>query len=248
MARGLSRKWKFGGAVAVVVVVGIAWVLFSPLLFDEVVEEAFPGVPTRESLAAMSPEQKDAMAQSVLAAAATMPDHAMAETMPTATGDQPVLVSQGAFADADAVHRGAGGAGIYTVAGGCRILRLEELRVTNGPDLRVVLVRNADPKSSADVRDDYFDLGPLKGNVGNQDYQIPAAVDLSQYGSVAMVQGIQGAVLGRAAAGRGLRRQDGSILPPLTDGETTAPHRRRCAVGLDPPIAERESTNGNPRP
>ncbi len=186
MARGLSRGWKTGGAVAIVIVAGIVWVLFSPLLFDEVVEEAFPGVPTRESLAAMSPQQKDAVAQSVLAAAATMPDHTMVETMPAAASDQPVLVSQGAFADADAVHRGAGGAGIYAVAGGGRILRLEDLRVTNGPDLRVILVRNADPKSSADVRDDYFDLGSLKGNVGNQNYEIPAAVDLSRYGSVAV--------------------------------------------------------------
>ena len=91
-------------------------------------------------------------------------------------------------------------------------------------------MRNADPKSSADVRDDYFDLGPLKGNVGNQNYEIPAAVDLSQYGSVAMVQGIQGAVLGRAAAGRGLRRQDGSILPPLTDTVPTARQLRHTVA------------------
>lgn len=132
----------------------------------------------------MDQGRKDEIAQAVLAAAATMPDHAMDETMPAATTDQPVLLAQGAFADADAVHQGSGSAGIYRVADGGQILRLEDLRVTNGPDLRIVLARSASPQSSADVRDDYFDLGPLKGNIGNQNYEIPAEVDLSRYGSV----------------------------------------------------------------
>lgn len=185
MARRRSRKWLFGGGAVVVVVVGIAWVLFSPLLFDDVVEEAFPGVPTREGLAAMDQDRKDEIAAAALAAATAMPDHAMAEAMPvTAANAEPVLVAQGAFADADAVHRGSGRAGIYRVADGGRVLRLEDLRVTNGPDLHIVLARSANPQSSTDVRDDYFDLGVLKGNVGNQNYAIPADVDLSRYGSV----------------------------------------------------------------
>ena len=32
----------------------------------------------------------------------------------------------------------------------------------------------------------YFDLGPIKGNVGDQVYEITADVDLSQYRSVAL--------------------------------------------------------------
>ncbi len=187
MARSRSRTWLFGGgAVGLVIVLAVAWVLFSPLLFDEVVEEAFPGVPTRDSLAAMDQAQKDRIADSVLDAATKMPDHAMAEAMPAAVNDQPVLVAQGIFADADAVHRGSGQAMVYTLPDGGRVLRLEDLQVTNGPDLHLVLARSAAPQSSADVRDDYLDLGPLKGNVGNQNYEIPADVDLSRYGSVAV--------------------------------------------------------------
>ena len=34
------------------------------------------------------------------------------------------------------------------------------------------------------VGDDYVHLGALKGNIGNQNYEIPAEVDLSEYKSV----------------------------------------------------------------
>ncbi len=64
------------------------------------------------------------------------------------------------------------------------MLRLENLNVTNGPDLRVYLVRHPDPASSGDVKDSEFvDLGPLKGNIGNQNYPVPAGTDVSQFAS-----------------------------------------------------------------
>jgi hypothetical protein len=85
---------------------------------------------------------------------------------------------------ADSFHQGSGQATIYQLPEGGHVLRFEEFDVTNGPDLHVILVKNPSPVSSADVGDDYIDLGSLKGNIGNQNYDIPAGVDLSQYQSV----------------------------------------------------------------
>ncbi len=64
-------------------------------------------------------------------------------------------------------------------------MRLEDFKSTNGPDLRVYLASHPDPKKSADVKDKGFvDLGGLKGNIGNQNYPIPASADLSKPGSI----------------------------------------------------------------
>ena len=63
------------------------------------------------------------------------------------------------------------------------MLRLEDFRVTNGPDLHVLLVPNADPQGRDDV-EGYLGLGKLKGNMGNQNYFLPDGEDGSGYGSV----------------------------------------------------------------
>ncbi len=132
-----SKAGRAAAVIVVVVVLAAAWVLFSPLLFDEVVDEAFPGVPTPDALAAMSDEEKESIEQEVLAAAATMPDKAMADDMPGDAG-QPLLLSRGQFTDADAIHKGSGSAGLYRLGGDNYVIRLEDLNVTNGPDLRLV--------------------------------------------------------------------------------------------------------------
>ncbi|NND83554.1 MAG: DM13 domain-containing protein, partial [Acidimicrobiia bacterium] len=61
----------------------------------------------------------------------------------------------------------------------------EDFEVTNGPDLHVILSPVDSPNSSEELRAvDYVDLGELKGNVGNQNYEIPADVDIDSIGSV----------------------------------------------------------------
>ncbi len=183
----LSSKYGIAASAAVIVVVlGAAWFLFSPLLFDEVVDEAFPGVPTPSALQAMSDEEKKRIEEEVLAAAATMPDKSMADVMPAASTGEPTLLAQGQFSDADAIHKGSGNAGLYQLGAGNYVIRLEDLNVTNGPDLRLVLAKHPSPESSGDVKPDYFDLGALKGNVGNQNYEVPPDVDISEYASVAV--------------------------------------------------------------
>jgi hypothetical protein len=85
---------------------------------------------------------------------------------------------EGSFAGAgDGIHNAEGIVKVVYLEGGSDVLRLEELKVTNGPDLYVYLA--ADKQAS-----DFVDLGRLKANNGNQNYDIPEGTDLSKYDTV----------------------------------------------------------------
>ena len=105
---------------------------------------------------------------------------------PTATtAPMPVALQTGSLRDADSFHKGSGNATIYELPDGSRFLRLEEIDVTNGPDLHVLLSAHPNPDSRNEVKDlGYVDLGKLKGNIGNQNYEIPAELDVAAYSSV----------------------------------------------------------------
>jgi hypothetical protein len=60
-----------------------------------------------------------------------------------------------------------------------RFLRFEPFETDNGPDLNVYLVNSA-----AGGVEDFVDLGNLKGNVGDQNYEIPPGVDLTVHDTV----------------------------------------------------------------
>ncbi len=95
------------------------------------------------------------------------------------------VLARGNFADVDASHKGSGVATIYEGTTGQRLLRLTDFEVTNGPDMKVWLVTAPAPKSSADVKNsEWVSLGRLKGNIGEQNYDIPADVEVSRFGAV----------------------------------------------------------------
>lgn len=77
----------------------------------------------------------------------------------------------------DGFHNVEGVAKVITLSDGKTFLRLENLKATNGPDLYVYLSTD---KGSSDI----VDLGRLKGNIGNQNYEIPTGTDLSKYSTV----------------------------------------------------------------
>jgi hypothetical protein len=82
-------------------------------------------------------------------------------------------------------HGTTGLARIVELEDGSRFVRLEDLDTSDGPDLRIYLT---DQPLSEDwgVWDDgeYVDLGELKGNVGDSNYEIPLDLDLSRYETV----------------------------------------------------------------
>jgi hypothetical protein len=91
----------------------------------------------------------------------------------------------GSFKDADAGHRGKGKATLFVSPSGAATLRFTEFEVTNGPDLEVWLVKASKITAKADVTGSkWISLGALKGNIGDQNYAIPAGTSLAEYGSV----------------------------------------------------------------
>ena len=121
--------------------------------------------------------------EAAMAQAVDMMAPAMASVMEQQSA--PVELKAGSFRDADSFHKGSGDATIYSAPGGGLLLRLEDLNVTNGPALHVILSPHPDPMRPSDVKQPgYVDLGPLKGNRGDQNYTIPAGVEVSAMGSV----------------------------------------------------------------
>ncbi|MGH2794497.1 MAG: DM13 domain-containing protein [Actinomycetota bacterium] len=109
-----------------------------------------------------------------------------ATTAPT-TGTAPatnVVLSTGRFRDLE--HPTSGVAKIVRLADGSRVVRLEDFRTSSGPDVVVWLSSIPATEDDWHAYDDgtFVNLGALKGNVGSQNYTIPANVDIAKYRSV----------------------------------------------------------------
>lgn len=90
------------------------------------------------------------------------------------------LLGRGRFASV--AHPAQGTASTIRLARGGTVLTLTGFEVDNGPDLRVYLV--AGPARNEAEVEDFKDLGALKGNRGDQQYEIPSGVDLGRYTTV----------------------------------------------------------------
>jgi hypothetical protein len=164
----MTRKPLLLGAIvlAAVIVAPIAWYLISPLFITRTVDEDFPAAQT-----AMQENTDDSMS------ANAMP------VQPTEAPSEPRLLRSGEFHSV--AHEGSGTASIYELPDGKRVLRLENFEVLNGPDLYVWLSAAADAGNARTILDNqYAELGRLKGNQGNQNYELPADLDVSAFNSV----------------------------------------------------------------
>lgn len=84
-------------------------------------------------------------------------------------------------------HETSGRATIYKSSDGQEYLRLSDFTTSNGPDVHVVLARSDDKSLSEKIVNGQLDdveLGSLKGNQGDQNYDLPASVDLQKYNAV----------------------------------------------------------------
>jgi hypothetical protein len=147
-------------AISAIVGIGGIWAI-SPLFTNTTVNEALPNSDIPSKI-----EDKDAL----MANNAMMEEKAMMEeTKLTYTG---TFVGVG-----DGIHDAQGTAKIISLDSGNNILRLEDFKSTNGPDLYVYLATNE--KAS-----EFVSLGKLKANNGNQNYEIPQDTDLEKYNQV----------------------------------------------------------------
>ena len=93
------------------------------------------------------------------------------------------VIASGKFHDV--AHKGVGQATIYQVADGQRLLRFTNFETSNGPDVRVYLVATKDASDSETVKQAGFvEVGVLKGNLGDQNYEVSSDLDLNKYRAV----------------------------------------------------------------
>lgn len=171
----MRRRWLWWLIAVAVVGAPLAWYLGSPLFIDRTVTEAFPMSAKATLPEGMTKEQAETelmeASKQTSAASEKMPATAIA------------TLAKGSFTDADSFHKGSGTALVARV-GSDRVLRLEEFRVTNGPDLYVYLAVHPQPRSRAELDQGHVSLGRLKGNIGSQNYSIPESVRIESHQSV----------------------------------------------------------------
>ncbi len=168
----LKRRWRaavIAAAAAAVVVTAVALPLFQPwrLFTDKVVDEALPGAVPISTTSSSTP-----------------PPTVSAGQPSAAVG--PVKLLTGKLISHE--HETKGTVAVLELADGSRVLRLENLDTSDGPDLKVWLsdAQVVAGRAGWHVFDDgrYVSLGSLKGNHGNQNYRIPAEVKLENFRSV----------------------------------------------------------------
>lgn len=139
-------------------VIGFLWFRPDRLFTEDRVNEALPGAPAAQT------------------------ENETAAEGDTAAGEgSPSTLAEGEFISLE--HETTGRAVVLETADGSRFLRFEDFETSNGPDLLVYLSSKT-PAGTDDwygYDQDFVDLGVLKGNVGSQNYKLPADVDLDRY-------------------------------------------------------------------
>jgi hypothetical protein len=95
----------------------------------------------------------------------------------------PRILSSGRFRSLE--HETTGTAKVVRL-GERSFVRLEDFATSSGPDVIVMLSETPATEDDWYAYDDqgFIALGPLKGNIGNQNYAVPRGVDLSGFRSI----------------------------------------------------------------
>ena len=183
--RSLVRNPLFLGAGALAVAAGLylAFGVFGvqTLFYDNTVNEDF------EVVAETSPE-KESTATSTTSGTEEQKNQNEEPAVEEAKKEEPanpVAVSSGEFHAVD--HAGTGTATVYRQPDGSHVLRLEDLNVEDGPDLYVYAIAAPDATDTASAQEAGFvNAGRLKGNVGDQTYELPPDFDPDTHQSVSI--------------------------------------------------------------
>ena len=174
--------FTFGAILSAAIAIIVGWYLISPLFINKTIDEAFPkSAPIADSSNVMDEEMLEATA--TMEVALTQPDKVMDDPMPADDMNSMTILAQGEFYDI--AHHGMGTATIYQLEDGNIILRFEDFEVLNGPEMHVYLAQiDPVPDTVGIELDGAIDLGDLKGNIGNQNYELPPDLNISEYKSV----------------------------------------------------------------
>ncbi|RZT26666.1 electron transfer DM13 [Kribbella sp. VKM Ac-2569] len=174
-----KRTAGIAAAAVAVVVAAVALPLFQPwrLATDKVVDEALPG----------------AVPISTTSSSTTPPTVSVEPKQPTPQPTQPPRPQPKVLLTGKLItheHRTSGTVAVLALPDGSRVLRIENLDTSDGPDLKVWLsdAQVTPGRAGWHVFDDgqYRSLGSLKGNHGNQNYVVPHDLNLESFRSVAI--------------------------------------------------------------
>jgi len=196
----IKKKIAIIGIIIATIVIPIGFYTVSPLFLSKTVNDPAPSLGQmnsgvqNESLTQfeqfmsmsdqeqvekgqlMSTAEKDAIMKSAATTSGVTVNEEMTQDM---SSNQASIIYSGVFVGAnDGIHNAGGNVRIINLAdGSSSVLRLEDFESTNGPDLYVYL-------STDKGNSDFVNLGRLKGNIGNQNYEIPKGIHLSNYDTV----------------------------------------------------------------
>ena len=182
--------------VLVVPFVIVNWWLISPYFIDDTVDEAFstsisqqlgagdenpvtpvpadtPQADEESATGSVPPATDEAPPTEQASGGPAEPSAPEEEPAPAPSG--PVLLGAGQFVGL-AGHEGTGDAGLFQNPDGSLVLRFENFDIENGPDLEVYLVPGPD---QTDLPAGSIHLGALKGNIGDQNYELPPGTELA---------------------------------------------------------------------
>jgi Electron transfer DM13 len=190
----MHKRIKFGIIAAIAIIIGVGAVyLASPLFISTEIDEPLPEGAELSPPASNQSQEFMAMSEKERIEAGNQMNEqeknqimlefaglnsSFNESMSQGIETNNLLLLTGSFVGVgDGIHDAQGVAKVIPVEGAGNVLRLEDLVVTNGPDLYVYLSAN---KSASD----FVNLGRLKANIGNQNYPIPNGTDLTKYDTV----------------------------------------------------------------
>lgn len=180
------------GIIVIAIVIPLGIYTISPLFINTEINEPLPSLANEKSTtdfakfmamtegekfdaAKNMAEKEEDMIMKMAAKQDTTINETMAMNINQSTQNKALI---GNFIGIDdGIHNAKGLAKILTISNGSQILRLENFKSTNGPDVHLYLSNNKQAN-------DFIDLGRLKANNGNQNYKIPMDIDFNHYGYV----------------------------------------------------------------
>lgn len=160
----MKRTTALGALIGLLIVLGVAYYLVSPLWRTVELDEALPYDETEEmTLDEAMEEMEDVVIE-------------MDDEMPEAEEEtsEPVLLAEGVFMPDK--HDVAGEALLIEYEGE-RTLRFENFDTINGPNLHIYLATDT-------TASDFVDLGEIRATKGNVNYAIDSSIDTTVYDTV----------------------------------------------------------------
>lgn len=172
--------------------------IWQPLLSTESAEVVFAGLPADLVPAFQALPQVEQQAYLALAAedqevallfvtTALSPDTLAPpedDALPQLTGA--LQIASAEFSELDTIRWATGEGLLIQQADGITLVRLENFRAARAPAMYLALSSAEDPQTIDEIGLDRFDLGLLKGTLGNQNYLVPAEVDITRFNSLVL--------------------------------------------------------------